>query len=204
MTVHDNHAVPDEPRPPAPAQDAPSAKRPWPPWTRRLVWAAAIVAVLILAYFILGAFLPRWWAHRIGDQVDGSMAAGVGLGLFYGFVFTFLPLLVLGFVFRRRRRWRTRVWLAIGALVLAIPNLLTLGIVLGTGSSAHAGERTLDVEAPDFRAATLAGAILGLLAFLALRWLLYSRRQARAREDALREELKARDAARAPTEGDGG
>ena len=80
-----------------------------------------------------------------------------------------------------------------GALVLAIPNLLTLGIVVGNGSAAHAGERTLDVEAPNFRASTLAGAIVAVLVFIALQYLLTSRRRARAREKGLRDELKARD-----------
>ena len=162
-------------------------------WRRNLILLAVALVAIVLAYLIGGAVLPRWWAHRIGDQVDGSMLAGIGLGLFYGFVFTFLPLLVLGLAVRRKRSWRFRAWVAVAALVLAIPNLLTLGIVVGNGSAAHAGERTLDVEAPDFRASTLVGAVVAVLAFIAMRYLLASRRRGRAREKSLRDELKARD-----------
>ena len=147
----------------------------------------------MVIYFIAAATIPRWWAHRIGDQVDGSGTAGIGLGLFYGFVFTFLPLLVLSFALVRRRSWRLRAWLLAGAVLLALPNLFTLGIVLGSGSAAHAGERTLDVEGPYFRAATLAGAVLGVLAVVGVRSLWYSRRRHKQREGRLRDELRSRD-----------
>jgi MFS family permease len=177
-----------------PAPAAPETPRRT-PWRRNLILLAVALAVIVLAYFIGGAVLPRWWAHRIGDQVDGSMLAGIGLGLFYGFVFTFLPLWVLWLAVRRKRSWRFRAWVALAALVLAIPNLLTLGIVVGNGSAAHAGERTLDVEAPDFRASTLVGAVVAAVAVVAVRYLLASRRRSRAREKSLRDELKARDEA---------
>jgi MFS family permease len=177
-----------------PAPATPEAPRPS-PWRRNLILLAVALVVIVLAYLIGGAVLPRWWAHRIGDQVDGSMLAGIGLGLFYGVVFTFLPLLVLWLAVRRKRSWRFRAWIAVAALALAIPNLLTLGIVVGNGSAAHAGERTLDVEGPDFRASTLVGAVIAVLAFVALRYVLASRRRSRAREKSLREELKARDEA---------
>ena len=89
---------------------------------------------------------------------------------------------MLSFALVRRRSWRLRAWLLAGAVLLALPNLFTLGIVLGTGSAAHAGERTLDVEGPYFRAATLAGAVLGVLAVVGVRSLWYSRRRHRQRE----------------------
>ena len=177
-----------------PAPAPPETPRPT-RWRRNLILLVVALVVIVLAYFIGGAALPRWWSHRIGDQVDGSLSAGIGLGLFYGFVFTFLPLMVLSLIVRRKRSWRFRAWVIAGALVLAIPNLLTLGIVVGNGSAAHAGERTLDVEAPNFRASTLAGAIVAVLAFIALQYLLASRRRARAHEKGLRDELKARDEA---------
>jgi len=177
-----------------PAPAAPEAPRRT-PWRRNLILLAVAIVVVVLAYFIGGAVLPRWWSHRIGDQVGGSLSAGIGLGLFYGFVFTFVPLMVLWLIVRRTRTWRFRAWVAAAALVLAIPNLLTLGIVLGNSSAAHAGERTLDVEAPNFRASSLVGAIVAVLAFIAVRYLLASRRRGRAREESLRDELKARDEA---------
>src|SRR5258708_161566 len=59
-----------------------------------------LVAVVVLA-LIGSAVLPRWWSHRIGDQVNGSITSGITLGLFYGFVFTFPPLALLRFTFRK-------------------------------------------------------------------------------------------------------
>ena len=86
------------------------------------------------------------------------------LGLFYGFVFTVLPLLLIVWGIRRRRSGRMWLWILVGAGLLALPNLMTLGIMLGPGSGAHAGDRTLDVEAPGFRGATLGGVLLALAA----------------------------------------
>lgn len=184
----------DEPTP------APQAR---PSLRNRLLLWGGILAAIVIAYFIAASALPRWWSHRIGDQVNGSLSAGIGLGLFYGFVFTFVPILILTFAIRRRRSWRARGWIAAVALVLALPNLFTLGIVLGNNSAAHAGERTLDVEAPNFRASSLIGAIAGVLAVIGVRYLLLSRARAKARESELRDELKGRDeAAKAAAEAD--
>jgi uncharacterized membrane protein len=184
--------VSDEAPPTEPGD--PAARGGWPPLARRTVWAAVAVVAVVVLYFILAAFIPRWWAQRIGDQVDGSMGAGIGLGLFYGFAFTLLPALLLLLALRRDRSWRARAWLAGGAIVLAIPNLMTLGIVAGNGSAAHAGERILDVDGPGFRVATLIGAIAAVAAAIGIRYLIDSRRRARATAGRLDEELRARDA----------
>jgi hypothetical protein len=151
-------------------------------WKRKLLVTAVVVGIVLLLGLIASATIPRWWAQRIGDQVDGSIVAGTLVGLFYGFVFTFLPLLVLATVFRWKRTWRALVMAAAFAVLLAIPNLLTLGIALGTGNAAHAGDRILDVEAPAFRGASLAGALLAASLILFVGYLLYSR--ARARDEA--------------------
>ena len=168
------------------AQERPSLRN------RLLLWGGVLLAIVV-AYYIAATTLPRWWSHRIGDQVDGSLSAGIGIGLFYGFVFTFIPLLILTFAVRRRRSWKARGWIAAGALVLALPNLMTLGIVIGNSSAAHAGERTLDVDAPNFRASSLIGAIAGVIAVIGVRYLLLSRSRAKDRESKLRDELKGRD-----------
>ena len=163
-----------------------------PAWVRRAVISVVAAGAIVLAVLLGSAFLPRWWSQRIADQAQGNFTAGISLGLFYGFVFTLVPLLVLRFAFRRRRELQTwGIW-TIVALVLALPNLITLGIVLGTGNAAHAGERTLDVEAPGFRSATLAGAALALAGVLALEYLLAGRRRSRRRLGELSEELRAR------------
>src|SRR5258705_88145 len=144
-------------------------------WLRRFVIAVLVAGVLILLAFLGAAFLPRWWAHRLAHQVNGGMTTGIILGLFYGFIFTIIPLFVAFRAFRRRRPWKVWTVLGVIALLLAGPNLLTLGIVIGSGKAAHAGERTLDVDAPGFRGATLAGAIVAFLTFLAIEYLLVSR-----------------------------
>ena len=155
-----------------------------------VAWVGGGIALLVLG----SAFLPRWWAHRVADQTDGSMSQGIGVGLFYGFAFTLLPLALLWWGGRRASRWRTRFILFGIALVLALPNLLTLGIVIGRGNAAHAGDRTLDVEAPGFRGAVLVGAATAVVALVALISLFRSRRRARQRAHELEAELAHRPA----------
>ena len=153
---------------------------------RVLTWGAVFVGFL-LALLVASAFIPRWWAHRVGDQANESMAGAIMLGLFYGFVFTVLPLLLIVWGIRRRRSGKAWLFILGGAALLALPNLFTLGIVVGPGSGAHAGDRTLDVEAPGFRGATLAGVLLAAGAIAFIWYLLSSRRRAthaqRARDE---------------------
>jgi hypothetical protein len=153
-----------------------------PNWKRRLVVVAAIVVIVVVGVLVASATVPRWWAHQVGDQVDGSITQGILVGLFYGFLFTLVPLAILATVLLWRRRMKWIVAAFILALLAATPNLMTLGIVLGSGNAAHAGERTLDVEAPAFRGAALAGAIAAVLLVLFVSYLVGSRRRARARE----------------------
>jgi hypothetical protein len=156
------------------------------PWKRRLVWGGAALAVVLVGAWVGAAFIPRWWSQRVGDQVNGSIPAGITLGLVYGFLFTVLPLLVIVWAARRRRGWRSYAAFAAGAVVLALPNLFTLGIVVGRGNAAHAGDRTLDVEAPGFRGGTMTGAILAGLFLVGLAYLIHSRRRAREELERVR------------------
>ncbi|CAM3057945.1 permease [Skermania piniformis] len=140
-----------------------------PKWLIRVIAVVLGIVVLVIAYFILAAFVPRWWAQRIGSLADQSIARGITWGLFFGFVCTFVPLLLLLFGALRMRRRGGRYlapMAAILALIVAAPNLMTLTIVWGTGGGAHAGERILDVDGPGFRGATLTGAVVALLVFL--------------------------------------
>ncbi|MGZ8694406.1 MAG: permease [Gaiellaceae bacterium] len=162
------------------------------------VTVLAVVVAAAVLYWIGSSLLPRWWAHRIGDQVHGSIAAGIVVGLFYGFVFTCLPLFVAWIGFHRRRPWRWWVAFGAAAILLATPNLLTLGIVLGRGNASHAGERTLDVDAPAYRTSVLVGAILAAVATAALVYLLLSRKHLRGRVGKLLERLNIAEAEPTP------
>jgi MFS family permease len=159
-------------------------------WLRRFVIGVLVAALVIVLAYLGAAFLPRWWAHRVAHQVNGGMATGIILGLFYGFVFTAIALFTALRAFRKRRPWKVWAGLAVLAILLASPNLLTLGIVIGSGKAAHAGERTLDVDAPGFRGASLAGAIVAVLTLAAVEYLVVSRRWSRRK---LREARKAAD-----------
>jgi hypothetical protein len=168
-----------------------------PNWRRRIAWiGGGLVLVLVLGY-IASATVPRWWAQQVGKQVDGSITTGIFVGLFYGFVFTLVPLVIVVSVVLWRRTRRALAVALVVAVVLALPNLMTLGIVLGNGNAAHAGDRILDVEAPAFRGGSLAGAAVAVLLVAYIVHLRVSRRRAREREQAARDELEA---ARTPSD----
>jgi hypothetical protein len=117
-------------------------------WRTRILGGLAVIVVLIVAYFILAAFIPRWWAQRLAEMVSGSFSKGIGWGLVYGGLFTAIPLflLMLAALMWRRRAGKVIAGAAgVLAVLAAIPNLMTLSIVLGDNSAAHAGQRILDV-----------------------------------------------------------
>ncbi|HEY5853021.1 MAG TPA: permease, partial [Aldersonia sp.] len=142
---------------------APAA--PKPNWVRRIVLVLCGIAAVIVTYLILASFVPRWWAQRAAALSDASFARGTAWGLFFGIVCTLVPLLLVLLAVLVFKREKLRGWLAgiavVVALLVALPNLMTLSVVLGTNSAAHAGERVMDVEAPGFRAGSLWGAIIG-------------------------------------------
>ena len=172
---------------PTPGGPTPSGARWAPDWrdvVKRLVGVVAVIVAVWLIYLFLDAFLPRWWAQVIGNAVDGSFAAGAWWGLMIGAVFTAAPVLFLAQGVVTRRSWRVRGGFLALAVLFAVPNLMTLGIVLGTSSAAHAGERILDVDGPAFRGGTAWGAVLGGVVALAIvtMSILYRRRGQRLRE----------------------
>ncbi|GAA4688218.1 hypothetical protein APR04_005859 [Promicromonospora umidemergens] len=176
----------DEPEATGPTS-APAAARWRPSWrdvVKRLVGVAVVIVVVWLIYQFLDAFLPRWWAQVIGNAVDGSFAAGAWWGLLIGAVFTLAPVLLLAQAVLAKRSWQVRSGFLALAVVFSVPNLLTLGIVLGTSAAAHAGERILDVDGPAFRGGTAWGAVIGGLVALAIvtMGVLYRRRGVRLRE----------------------
>src|SRR4051812_14589854 len=122
-------------------------------WKRRGVITVVAIVLLVIGYIVATSFLPRWWAQTVGGMADHTFHLGIAWGLFFGFVATFLPLLVARLTLTRAMQWGTRAWILLAALLLAAPNLMTLGIVVGSGNGAHAGERTMDTAAPGFRGA---------------------------------------------------
>jgi hypothetical protein len=168
-----------------------------PNWGRRILIGIAVLVGVVIAYLIGSAVIPRWWAQRVGDFVDGRISVGATLGVFVGILFTILPLLVLWAAFRWRGGWRRALIFLAVALLVAVPNLMTLGIVAGDGSAAHAGERILDVDGPGFRGGTLIGVILGVLTFACFAYLVGSRSASRRRVAQLQDERRAAAAAAA-------
>lgn len=188
MSKTDRHVTEPEPDHPSLQQRAGAV-------ARKVVAAVIILALLVGAYFLLAAFLPRWWAQQVGHRVDGSFSGGIGVGLAVGFLCTFVPLLLIVFAVISRGRMKNIP--AIGAAVLgvlvAVPNLLTLAVVLGTNNSAHAGQRTMDVDAPAFRGASLGGAVAGALVAILVAYLVWGfRRRGRKLHESQAREAEAR------------
>lgn len=159
---------------------------------RRVLIFVIGAAATVIAYLIGAAVLPRWWAQRVGNVIDGSLLAGNTVGFGTGLVFTMAPLFVLALGWRFKKSWRRAIVFVVAALIVAAPNLLTLGIVVGNGNAAHAGERILDVEGPGFRGASLVGAIVGFVLAMVVVWLIGSRGRNKRRADELKTELDAR------------
>ncbi len=160
-------------------------------WGTKVVLVLITIAVLALAALLAVTWLPRWWAQRVGDVVDGRMSTGVFAGITCGVVFTAIPLLLLRRVFGRHGGVTSRVVALLLAVVFAAPTLTTLAIVVGNGDAAHAAERTLDVEAPAFRTATAAGAVFGVL-LVVLWWAVMAGRR-RRKKQITRLEAEVRD-----------
>lgn len=131
-------------------------------WTLRILLVLLLLASVATAYIVGTTLVPRWWAHRVGNRIDGSITAGTLYGLFLGFVFTFVPLVLARQLFRKVGN-AVRIALLLVALVVAAPNLMTLSIVVGNGSGAHAGDRILDVDGPGFRVGTAWGAAIAVV-----------------------------------------
>jgi hypothetical protein len=170
--------------------DAPPPRR---SFTQQMVVVGLLVAAAVIAWLIGTTVLPRWYARRIGNFVDGRMTVGWISGLLIGIVCTVVPLLVLWAGVRFRRTWQRALVFVIAALVVAAPNIVVASIIWGNGSAAHAGERILDVDGPGFRGATLVGVALGVVAFVAIFWLAVSRRRNIRKADRFRGQLGDRD-----------
>lgn len=186
--LHRSHPGTEQDSQPQAGQSASSASGPsharrTGDFKKKLILGVVVLALLIAAYFVLGAFVPRWWSQRIGSAVHGSISTGTVLGLAIGFTFTVVPLFVFTLALRRRSSWKLRVTWIVLALILAAPNLATLTVTAGDGSGAHAGQRTMDVNAPAFRGASLGGALIALGVYLLVMFFYLRRRPGRRNRD---------------------
>lgn len=147
-------------------------------WGVKIVLILVALLVAVAAYFILGAILPRWWSDVIAGQIRRDLGASVLVGMFYGFVFTFIPLLVAWQATRKAVTWPWKIAILLVAVAIATPNLLTAGIVFGSTESAHAGQRTLSVDAGFFTTWTAVSAIAAVVVFIGVTvlWALWRRR----------------------------
>ena len=137
--------------------------------TRRLlvVGAGWLVCVAVL-HLVTGIALATWWAGVVSGVVDHRFGAATLLGLFVGAGCTLAPLVALRLAARRGVTWPVR-WPLVGfAAVVALPNLITLGVALHAGRDTELADRLLDVAAPSFQTASLIGAAVALLVFSAL------------------------------------
>jgi hypothetical protein len=159
-------------------------------WTLRIAMVVALLVLLGLAYLFGTTVLPRWWAHRVGNRVDGSLTAGTLYGLFIGFIFAFVPLVIARQVFRKVSN-KLRLAFLVIALVAAAPNLMTLSIVLGSSNAAHAGDRVLDVEGPGFRAGSAWGVAIAVVLAVGLFLWTWKWRRDRRQLKGLKAEKKA-------------
>jgi hypothetical protein len=173
-------------------------------WTNRLILGFAVLVGLVAGWFIATAFLPLWWAHRVGDVADRSTPTGIFAGLVCGLVFTVIPLVLLRVVVRRGSRWGLRLGSLVLAALAAVPNLITLGIVLGGGSSAGDAEVVMDDGAPGFRGASAVGAVLGVVLVVVVWWALLSRRHRRLELNRLKADARRREAEAALADAEAG
>ncbi|MFD4367209.1 hypothetical protein [Rhodococcus sp. NPDC058521] len=160
-----------------------------PAWAKKAIGITVLVIELVIAYFILAAYLPRAWAQNVGSLAGGSVAKGVLWGLVFGVLCSFVPLLLFQgawMTIPRRRFKPVQIGLVALGVIVMIPNLLTSSVVMGDNNAAHAGERILDVYAPGFRGATLVGVILGVLLFLAVAAITVTYRRRRAEAEKMK------------------
>jgi hypothetical protein len=138
-------------------------------WLVRFGLLVFLAVLGLLAWVLAVTIVPREWAQYLGDRIDGQMTIGTLYGLGFGFFCTLIPLVIARQALRGFKLG-LRLFILFVAAVLALPNLLTLAIVLGSGKGAHAGERILDVDGPGLRVGTASGAAIAGLVFLMLTW----------------------------------
>ena len=120
------------------SKDRPTAsKSGMPSWLKRVILFASLGAVLVIVYFILAAFVPRWWAERIGGLSDGRVARGITWGLFFGGLSTLVPLLLVLLAVLVWRKRGGRVIAGLGDFAHGAGGGFAAAPVLGDGGLQH-------------------------------------------------------------------
>lgn len=174
---------------PRDGQERPRSDVP-PAWLRTSAVVLGSALLLVLLLVIAAATLPTWWAQTVGRQVDGVPAAGTLWGLFYGVTFTLIPLLLAVVALRVRWAWKVRVGIGVAAVLLLLPNLLTLAVAIGASERTRSARTLMIVQAPNFRLATLIGAVATLVVGTALALLLHRMTASRRELAALRKQAR--------------
>ncbi|MFJ3958536.1 hypothetical protein [Arthrobacter sp. NPDC090010] len=153
--------------------------------SRTLMWVilgAALLVVLVIAYFIAAAVVPVEWAKNIAGQA-GPGSSGVFLGLGYGFFLTFLSLWIAWQSTHRRISWPWKAVILLAAVAVSIPNLLTAAVSWGSSNSVHQAQRIIGTGPTWFPLWSGIGAISGAVIFVValVLWKLWRRRGQQAR-----------------------
>lgn len=168
-----------------------------PRWGLRIGLGVAAIIILAIVYLVVLLFLPVWWATRVSNQTQGSVTSGIILGLTYGFVFTFVPLLIAWQARYKKVSWPWKAVIVVLAIIVAIPNLLTLSIYANSSGAAAKARSMIDISATWFPSWTMGGAAAALILFVGIAafWHLWRARGKKMK--SLKTEMKSQAAARA-------
>ncbi|MDJ0318200.1 MULTISPECIES: hypothetical protein [Arthrobacter] len=179
-----------------------------PSWLFRTILGMGAAAVLVIVYFVASVTVPLMWANSIRDQIGGQLGNSIPLGMFYGFVFSFFPVVIAWQAHRRRLNKWVRVSLLALAVLLTIPNLLTLAVLFGNTKTAADARSIWANSANWFGTWSQLFMVVGVVCAVALVVLgrMWRRRGKRIREiktaeklvykDKLAQKLAGRDAAK--------
>lgn len=148
----------------------------------KVILGVGTLIIIVIGYFILQRLLPDWWGTTMGNRINRSVTSGTFWGLFLGIIGSAIPLLLALLAILSIHKGPKKIAsivMGLVALVLLIPNLLTLSIVVGSGQGATAGRMQLDLFGPGFRGATLVGVIIGIVIGVAADFYLLGRRRAK-------------------------
>ena len=188
MNSEPSDVTPEFTESPEPAEAGKTSRWPTLSTKTKVILGVVTLVVVVIGYYILQRFLPEWWARSMAGRIDGSFVTGTSYGLLFGILGAAVPLVLalIGILLIGRGPKSLFSWLlGIAAFAFLIPNLLTLGIVIGDGSGARMGRRLLDIDTPGFRGATLVGVIIGIVIGVAIDFYLLGRRREKNKQTKL-------------------